>query len=148
MRSTVGISAVHGGEDVNASVFYRRGLIETWARGMLKIASLMQEAGLPAPTVGENTGFVTLVFPLPPQRGGVNGGVSGGVSGGVGVEPDTLLLWIGAHPGLKVADLAKRAGKSPRTMERWLKQLRDSQSIEFRGAPKTGGYYLKVDSLE
>ena len=80
-----------------------------------------------------SAGFVTLVFPLPPQ------------TGGVGVEPDALLLWIGAHPGVKVSDLARHAGKSPRTIERWLKQLRDSQSIEFRGAPKTGGYYLKDD---
>ena len=124
-----------------ASVFYRRGLIETWGRGMLKIASLMQEAGLPPPTMCENAGFVTLVFKLPPQPGGV----SGGVSGGVGVEPDALLLWIGAHPGVKVSDLARHAGKSPRTIERWLKQLKDRQSIEFRGAPRTGGYYLKED---
>ena len=106
---------------------------------MLKIASLMQEAGLPPPSMREHAGFVTLVFPLPPQRGGVEGGVDGGV----GLGPDALLQWIGVHPGLKVSDLARRAGKSPRTIERWLKQLRDSQSIEFRGAPKTGGYYLK-----
>ena len=126
-----------------ASVFYRRGLIETWGRGMLKIASLMQEAGLPPPSMREHAGFVTLVFPLPPRRGGVDGGIDGGVDGGVDVGPDALLQWIGVHPGLKVSDLARRAGKSPRTIERWLKQLRDSQSIEFRGAPKTGGYYLK-----
>ena len=29
-----------------ASAFYRRGHIETWGRGTLKIARLMQEAGL------------------------------------------------------------------------------------------------------
>jgi len=32
-----------------AKVFYRRGLIETWGRGTLKIAGLMQKAGLQAP---------------------------------------------------------------------------------------------------
>ncbi|MBK6594004.1 MAG: AAA family ATPase, partial [Burkholderiales bacterium] len=34
-----------------AKVFYRRGLIETWGRGTLKIAALMQDAGLAAPTL-------------------------------------------------------------------------------------------------
>ncbi len=28
-----------------------------------------------------------------------------------------------------------------RTIERWLKQLKDENKIEFRGAPKTGGYF-------
>jgi ATP-dependent DNA helicase RecG len=32
---------------------------------------------------------------------------------------------------------------SRRTIERWLKQLKDNQLIEYRGAPKTGGYYPK-----
>ncbi len=32
-----------------AGVFYRRGLIETWGRGTLKIAKLMKDAGLEAP---------------------------------------------------------------------------------------------------
>ena len=28
-----------------------------------------------------------------------------------------------------------------RTIERWLKDLKDDGKIEFRGAKKTGGYY-------
>ena len=32
-----------------------------------------------------------------------------------------------------------------RTIERWLKQLKDQDLIEFRGATKTGGYYSKGD---
>jgi ATP-dependent DNA helicase RecG len=28
-----------------------------------------------------------------------------------------------------------------RTIERWLKQLREEHKIEFRGAAKTGGYW-------
>ena len=34
-----------------AKVFYRRGLIETWGRGTLKMATLMQEDGLAAPSM-------------------------------------------------------------------------------------------------
>lgn len=33
-------------------------------------------------------------------------------------------------------------GKSLRTMQRYLKRLSDSGKINFRGAPKTGGYYI------
>ena len=132
-----------------AGVFYRRGLIETWGRGTLKIASLMHQAGLPAPTLHEQGGFVMLTFKLPLQHGGDNdrvrsGGVSGGVNGGVNLELDNLLELILAQPGLRVAELASKTGKSPRTVERWLKQLKNSQRIEFRGAPKTGGYHLKT----
>lgn len=31
-----------------------------------------------------------------------------------------------------------------RTVERYLQKLRDSNVIEFRGAPKTGGYYVFI----
>lgn len=34
-----------------ARTFYRRGIIETWGRGTLKIARLMQECGHEPPTV-------------------------------------------------------------------------------------------------
>jgi ATP-dependent DNA helicase RecG len=30
---------------------------------------------------------------------------------------------------------------SQRTIERWIKQLKNENKIEFKGAPKTGGYY-------
>ena len=30
-----------------------------------------------------------------------------------------------------------------RTIERWIKQLKDEDKIEFIGAPKTGGYFVK-----
>jgi ATP-dependent DNA helicase RecG len=30
-----------------------------------------------------------------------------------------------------------------KNIERWIKQLKQENKIEFRGAPKTGGYYIK-----
>ncbi|WP_255378704.1 MULTISPECIES: hypothetical protein [unclassified Acidovorax] len=39
--------------------------------------------------------------------------------------------------------MAEALQTSPKNIERWLKQLKDMQKIEFRGAPKTGGYYIK-----
>ena len=48
-----------------AKVFHRRGIIETWGRGTLKIASLMQAAGLPVPALQGRTESVVMTFVLP-----------------------------------------------------------------------------------
>jgi ATP-dependent DNA helicase RecG len=42
--------------------------------------------------------------------------------------------------------MADTLNTSVKNIERWLKQLKDSQRIEFRGAPKTGGYYGKENT--
>lgn len=55
-----------------ARVMYRRGLIEQWGRGTLKIVELMEQAGLPRPAIEDAGGCVTVRFlPMryvPPQR--------------------------------------------------------------------------------
>ncbi len=55
-----------------ARVMYRRGLIEQWGRGTLKIVELLEQAGLPRPTIEDAGGCVTVRFlPMryvPPQR--------------------------------------------------------------------------------
>jgi ATP-dependent DNA helicase RecG len=55
-----------------ADVFYRRGIIETWGRGTLKMAELTQQAGLPRPEFEETAGALLVTFRpssyLPPQR--------------------------------------------------------------------------------
>lgn len=118
-----------------AKVFYRRGLIETWGRGTLKIASLMQEAGLPVPVLHENTGCVLMTFKLPKPYVGVNEGVNEGVN--------ALVELIKQRQGMRVPALAELMNTSPKNLERWLKQLRDAGQIEFIGSSKTGGYYPK-----
>jgi ATP-dependent DNA helicase RecG len=55
-----------------ARVFYRRGVIEQWGRGTLKIAELTQQAGLPRPEIEDANGCVTVRFRpskyIPPRR--------------------------------------------------------------------------------
>ena len=65
-------------------------------------------------------------------------GVSGGVSGGV----SELLELLSVHPGLNATELVIRLNKPKRTIERWLRQLKAEGKVEFRGAPKTGGYHV------
>ena len=61
------------------------------------------------------------------------------VNGGV----NDLLEYIRSNPGKKTADLKTVFNLPQRTLERWLKQLKGESKIEFRGPPKTGGYFTK-----
>ncbi len=51
---------------------YRRGVIEQWGRGTLKIVELLRQAGLQPPTIEDAGGCVTVRFVptryVPPQR--------------------------------------------------------------------------------
>jgi ATP-dependent DNA helicase RecG len=55
-----------------AGVFYRRGIIEAWGRGTIKMAELALSAGLPRPEIEDAGGCVTVRFRptryVPPQR--------------------------------------------------------------------------------
>ena len=59
-----------------AGVFYRRGIIEQWGRGTIKMAELMSDAGLPRPEIEDIGGSVTVRFRpshyVPPLRVGHN----------------------------------------------------------------------------
>ncbi len=59
-----------------ARVFYRRGFIEQWGRGTLKMVELTTSAGLPPPEIEDASGCVTVRFRpshyVPPQRVGRN----------------------------------------------------------------------------
>ena len=63
--------------------------------------------------------------------------VTGGVTGGV----NTLYRYIDQHPDSRTVDLVKTLQLPRRSVERWLQQLKTAGKIEFRGAPKTGGYH-------
>lgn len=65
--------------------------------------------------------------------GRVNGGVSGRVN--------EVFGYVKTHEGCNAGELSAALSISKRTLARDLKKLADQ--VEFRGAPKTGGYYLK-----
>ena len=54
---------------------------------------------------------------------------------------NVLLDVIRANPGKRANELASLIGKSVQTGERYVRALKVDGSVEFRGAPKTGGYY-------
>ncbi|HWD62733.1 MAG TPA: winged helix-turn-helix transcriptional regulator [Humibacter sp.] len=66
---------------------------------------------------------------------GANGGVSVGVN-------ETLLQLISEDPALSAAGLAARLGKSSRTIERHLAQLKADGVLRREGADKTGRWIM------
>ena len=67
----------------------------------------------------------------------VNGPVKGPVNG-----PERLFVIIKLNPGLRKTALAELSGLSAMTVKRYVETVL-AKRIEFRGAPKTGGYYCK-----
>jgi len=111
-----------------AKLFKECGMIERYGSGIQRIQRACEQHGLPEPVFEESQqGFRVIL-----HKHGVSGGVN---------TPEDLALLVLKQPGLNVVDLVQLCGKPQRTVERWLKQLKSEQKVEFRGAPKTGGYY-------
>ena len=66
-----------------------------------------------------------------------------GVNEGVNEGVNSLYLLIVQNPNNRSPFFAKELNTSVKNIERWLKQLKDEDKIEFRGSPKTGGYHVK-----
>jgi ATP-dependent DNA helicase RecG len=113
-----------------AELFHRVHYIEKWGRGIRLILSKEPDAEFKE--VG--THFI-VVF----KRKEISASPSEGVSEGV----DALFDYIKNNPGNRTPQFEEALSVPVKTIERWLKKLKDEQRIEFRGAPKTGGYYIK-----
>lgn len=129
-----------------AKVFYRRGLIETWGRGTLKIAGLMQEAGLAAPALRVNDDFVTMTFALPATMArSKNDGTSEQTPGKtpgktLGKIPNLILRRLAAAPSTSIPELAQHLDKSDSAIERAIRKLRAEGKLRRIG-PAKGGYW-------
>ena len=74
------------------------------------------------------------------QRVGVNVGVNVGVKN----ISEKILFMVKQKPGINANEIATSIpDKTKRTIERQLAKLKASGAIEFKGADKTGGYFIK-----
>jgi ATP-dependent DNA helicase RecG len=66
------------------------------------------------------------------------------------LKPDlkNIIELIHEHSGITQSNIIYHIGKSRTTAYRYLKILIDSQLIEYKGARKTGGYYLTDKAKE
>lgn len=134
-----------------AAIFKELDLIEKYGSGVRRVIEAFVVYGLPEPLFeATQGGMAVTVFKPKDQKthektdDGASEGATEGASEGASEGVNGLYALIAAQPSLRGPALAKLLGTSPKNVERWLKQLKDQNLIEFRGATKTGGYYSKL----
>ena len=55
----------------------------------------------------------------------------------------SLYTFIQENPSLRVSQIEKKLNIPAKTLERWIKQLKDQGKIEYIGSNKTGGYIAR-----
>jgi len=53
-----------------------------------------------------------------------------------------LFEFVRNNPGKRVTEIASALNVPPKTIERWIKKLREQEKITFIGTRKTGGYFV------
>lgn len=122
-------------------LFTRMHLVERVASGIPRMQNAMKEANLSEPEF-HTDGMFTVVF-----KRKNNSDIDGTVNGTVNENEQNVLNLIRKEEGLNAIEISKRIFKSLRMTKRYLKSLNDKELIEFRGAPKTGDYFPKTNSL-
>jgi len=69
------------------------------------------------------------------KDGVINEGINEGIN--------SLYQYIKNNPSQRVSNISKVLNIPSKTIERWIKQLKEEDKIEYRGSKKTGGYYVK-----
>jgi ATP-dependent DNA helicase RecG len=122
-----------------ARVFFRRGVIESWGRGTIKMAELAKLAGLPPPEIEDAGGCVTVRFRpsryIAPQR----------VARALSARQQSLLELLASVPG----GLALRRIKSalPEAVQEWevkadLALLKQLGLVETAGHARGARWFL------
>ncbi len=126
-----------------AETLYKSKEIEKWGSGLRRI---YEECGLHEVKVEFETlksGFMVVFYrdlAIKKKEGlQEGGGISEGISEGI----KSLLTYIENNPGKRINIIAQEMNKPAKTIERWIKKLREKGKIEFRGSKKAGGYYKK-----
>lgn len=122
-----------------ASVFYRRGIIETWGRGTIKMAEMTERAGLPRPEIEEIAGAVIVRFRAtryqPPTRIGHD----------LTDRQREVLDVLASAGALRLAEIIPllKPGATARSLREDLYLLRRLQLVELKGRARGARWHLK-----
>lgn len=130
---------------LNAGVFYRRGIIERWGRGTIRMAELADKAGLPRPEIEDAGGCVTVRFApggrVPPRR----------VQRSVSERQSTILSLLNdASEGLALREIVGLLGNEDddrRRVRRDLAQLRGLGLAVTTGHGRGARWWLAAGAL-
>lgn len=133
-----------------ANVFYKRGAMEGWGRGIHLIMEECKKAGMPEPRFESNGSFVSLTIKfkehLTPHGtdSGTNSGTDSGTDSGTEKMPDNKARMvyeiIKATPSVTKQELSASVGVSIRTVQRMLNNLKSQGFIERTGTKS--GYWV------
>lgn len=118
-------------------IFYRRGIIESWGRGMLKIAELSAQAGLPRPELDDETTHVVLRFLpslyIPPRQ----------VTNSLSDPQRAIMQSIADSPGIARRQIVESLGFDLNPVRDDLEKLESLGLIERSGKGRGTVWYLK-----
>lgn len=110
-----------------AEAFYLTKNIEKYGSGFIRIRKELETYPEIIFAIEEIGSGILVTFG---QREGVNEGVN------------NLYQSIMEKPGIRLPELSTKLNVPVKTLERWIRQLRGENKVIFKGAPKTGGYYI------
>lgn len=127
-----------------AKIFHDIGFIECWGTGFQRMVEGCAINGNPKPEFREMAGaFVVKFLRRIANEGiseGINRGISEAANGGANEGINRLWGFIRNNPDKRVVEIAEALDVPPKTLERWIKKLREEGMIVFVGPRKTGGY--------
>jgi ATP-dependent DNA helicase RecG len=122
-----------------ARVFHRRGIIESWGRGTLKIAELTEKAGLPRPEIEEAGGcLVVRFFPdryVPPRQ----------VAHDISPRQQRILQLLSKHSYLAVREIATHLKTESRPIRDDLALMKHLGLVENAGHGR-GAYWFLAET--
>jgi ATP-dependent DNA helicase RecG len=129
-------------------------LVEHIGSGIKRIREALSEYRLKPPLIEAEADWFSMTFWRKPQHEAIEKGlhkeivdtpsthpIDEGVSEGVNEGVARVLSFIQNNPGIRTPQISSAMGVPIKTLERWLKRLREEGKVEFRGSPKTGGYW-------
>ncbi|MFH2054701.1 MAG: RNA-binding domain-containing protein [bacterium] len=124
---------------IMASVFYKRGIIETWGRGTIKMAEMVERAGLPRPEIEEIAGAVLVRFRAtryqPPTR----------IAHDLTDRQREILDVLASTGAMRLGEITSllKAGATTRALREDLYMLRRLRLVDFTGRTRGARWRLK-----
>ena len=113
-----------------AEAFYLTGNIEKYGSGFIRIEKELTSYPHVSFEFKEIANAMQITF-YKQNNEGINEGIK------------SLYEFIKNNPSLRVSQMEKALGIPAKTLERWIKQLKEEDKIAYQGSKKTGGYYAK-----
>jgi len=126
-----------------ARAFKEAGIIERYGSGIGRIKSECKLHGVIEPIFEEFVhGFKVVLFKEKLQIESV--GINVGIDVGIDVGINELFQFIQTNQPIRVTQIKQSFNSvTTRTIERWIKQLKIEDKIEYIGSKRTGGYCVK-----